>query len=336
MDHADRSFEAISTKDVVNAGALSAADLARLLRTARLNKHEPWALAGALAGRAVVLLFEKPSLRTRLTFEIGATRLGAHAIYYDHHSERIGQRESVKDYARNLERWAQAIVARTYSHRTLELLGEYAAIPVINALSDAHHPCQALADALTLEERFGSLRGLSVAYVGDGNNVCHSLMQVCSKLGAHVTAVCPRGYEPDEGVVRECVGFALESGGSVRVTHDRAALRGARAIYTDTWVSMHQAGEADTRAEVFAPYQVNSALMASTGVDSVFMHCLPAHRGEEVTDEVIDAKNSLVYEQAENRLHVQNAVLVHTCGARTRSPMEPAGDRARAVASGRA
>lgn len=312
---------AITGKDFINAGDLSVTDLRRLLATARAVKADPAPFARGLAGRSVVMLFEKPSLRTRMTFEVGTFRLGGQAIYYDHHAERIGQRESIKDYAKNLERFVHGIVARTYSHRTLELLAEFASVPVINALSDGHHPCQALADVLALVERFGELSGRRIVYIGDGNNVCVSLMQVCTLMGSRFTAICPPGYEPDPAAVEAARRASAGTGGSVEVTHDPGALAGCDAVYTDTWVSMHQQAEADARAEIFAPYQVNARLMAQAGGESLFMHCLPAHRGEEVTDEVIDGPRSIVYDQAENRLHAQNAVLLHTIGARTANPL---------------
>ena len=313
---------AIGPKDFLNAGDLSSADLERLLETAAQVKASPGRFVRALAGRSVVLLFEKPSLRTRMTFEVGVSRLGGQAIYYDHHAERIGQRESIPDYARNLERFVQAIVSRTYSHRTLELLGQHARIPVINALSDAHHPCQALADVLTLIERFGRVAGRRVAYVGDGNNVCVSLMQLCALLGVRFAAICPAGYEPDAVAVTNAKVAAAAAGGSVELTPDPGAVAGADAVYTDTWVSMHQQHEADQRAEIFAPYQVNRRLIEAAGPSAVFMHCLPAHRGEEVTEEIIDGPRSVVFDQAENRLHAQNAVLLHTVAARTSNPLE--------------
>ena len=306
----------LSVKDLVAASTLTAGDLALLLDTAAQCKARPELYADVLRGRSVVLLFEKPSLRTRLTFEVGVHRLGGQAIYYDHSAERIGQRESIKDYARNLERWVHGIVCRTYSQRTIELLAEHAAVPVINALSDAHHPCQALADVLTLIERFGSVQGLPIAYIGDGNNVCVSLAQVACRLGARVTIITPKGFEPDADQLVIARRFAGECGGSLRLSTSPSDVAGCRAIYTDTWVSMHQKDEADGREGVFEPFRVDAALMARAAPDCVFMHCLPAHRGEEVTDEVIDSPASLVYEQAENRLHAQNALLIHTVGAR--------------------
>lgn len=313
----------LSVKDLVSASHLTASDVATLLETAALCKTRPEVHAEALRGLSVVLLFEKPSLRTRLTFEVGVHRLGGQAIYYDHAAERIGQRESIKDYARNLERWVHGIVCRTYSQRTIELLAEHSGVPVINALSDAHHPCQALADVLTLTERFSSVEGLPIAYIGDGNNVCVSLAQVACRLGARVTIITPTGFEPDTEQVAIASRLASETGGSLRLSNNPGDVAGCRAIYTDTWVSMHQKDDADGRERVFQPFRVDAGLMRRAAPGCVFLHCLPAHRGEEVTDEVIDSPVSLVYEQAENRLHAQNALLVHTVGARGRGAQRP-------------
>jgi ornithine carbamoyltransferase len=262
-----------------------------------------------------MMLFEKPSLRTRVTFEVGPARMGGHAIYYDHSKERIGQRESVRDYAKNLERWVDCIVARVFSHAVLEELARETRVPVINALSDLHHPCQGLADYFTLSERVGGVRGLRgfrLAYIGDGNNVCHSLMQGAALTGANLTVVTPPGYQPSPAVHAECKELASrhDTGGTVRLTTDKGDVRGCRAVYTDAWVSMGQEGGA-ARTRAFEPYRVDGALMAAAAPGAWFMHCLPAHRGEEVTDAVIDSAASLVYDQAENRMHAQNALLLH-------------------------
>lgn len=307
----------IAFGDLLTVASLSHADLRRVLATAHAFKREPARFARALAGKSVVMLFEKPSLRTRVSFEVGVARLGGHALYYDHGKERIGQRESVKDYAKNLERWVHAIVARVYAQKTLEELAAHARVPVVNALSDSDHPCQALADVLTLEERFGTVEGLRVAYVGDGNNVCVSLAEAVTTLGGHMRVICPRGYEPDAGAMQRLARIAATNGGSVELIHDAHAVTGCAAVYTDTWVSMHQESESDARERAFVPFRVDAALMARAGAGgnpAVFMHCLPAHRGEEVTDEVIDSPQSLVYDQAENRLHAQNAALLHLLG----------------------
>jgi ornithine carbamoyltransferase len=224
---------------------------------------------------------------------------------------RLGQRESIKDVARNLSRWVQGIVARTFEQRVLEELAEHASIPVINALSDRFHPCQALADFFTLEERFGGLRGLKLAYVGDGNNVCHSLLMAGARVGANVRVATPAGYEPASDIVAEARRAARETRGKIELFRQaEEAVAGAQAIYTDVWASMGQEHEAAQREAIFAPYQVNEALLTLAAPDGVFLHCLPAHRGSEVTDAVIDSPHSIVYDQAENRLHVQKAILL--------------------------
>ncbi len=310
--------EPLSAGDVLTGAELSRADLERVLGTAARFKGSPGPYASALAGKTMVMLFEKASLRTRVTFEVGAYRLGAQAIYLDHQQTKIGQRESVRDYGKNLERWAHCIVARTDSHGTVEALAREAGIPVINALSDTSHPCQALADMLTLKERFGKLEGLRLAYVGDGNNVCASLMLLGARLGVKVTVVTPRGAAPrDAAVEAACAG--AEGKGSVEVTEDVGAVVGAQAVYTDTWTSMGSSTSAE-RDAAFGPYQVNAGLMRKAGSEAVFMHCLPAHRGVEVTDEVIDSAASLVYEQAENRLHAQAGLMLHLMAVQGRSP----------------
>jgi len=281
-----------------------------VLRAALQMKRNPQAFSQALAGKAIVMLFEKPSLRTRVSFEVGMARLGGAAVYLDHTQDRIGMRESVSDYARNLERWADAVVARTYSHRTIEALASASSAPVVNALSDHCHPCQALADCLTLLERFGPLEGLPLTFVGDGNNVCVSLLRAGALLGMRLTVCCPPGYEPPSAVVAEAQELAAARNGAVRITHDPLqAAQGAKAVYTDVWTSMGQTEQAQQRRADFAPYQVTTRLMAQAAPDAVFMHCLPAHRGEEVEAAVIDSAQSVVYDQAENRMHAQNALL---------------------------
>ncbi len=304
----------LSAKDVTTSAAFTPADLAMLLKTAAAVKRDPRPYRKALEGLSVVLLFEKPSLRTRLTFEVGVARLGGHAIYYDHAKERIGQRETTKDYAKNLERWVHAVVARTFSQLTIDELARFSRVPIINALSDAYHPCQALADVFTLHERFGRLQGLNLAYVGDGCNTVVSLMHLCPKLGVNLTVITPKGYAPPEGEIAIASEFARVHGATLRLSHDPAHVRGADGVYTDTWVSMHLEHESDRRERAFEPYRVDAELMAQAAPGAIFMHCLPAHRGEEVTDEVIDSPSSVVYDQAENRLHVQNAILLHTVG----------------------
>lgn len=320
--------ESLLGSDLLTLAALDARGIGALYETAAATKAEPERFRESLRGRSIILLFEKPSLRTRVTFEVGPARMGAHAFYFDHSKERIGAREAVKDYGRNLERWVDCVVARVFSHGVLEDLAASAAIPVVNALSDRFHPCQALADYFTLAERLGGedgpsagldrLAGFRLAYIGDGNNVCASLMHGAAILGVEMTVIVPEGYEPDPGVLEECRGLARRGGmrrGAIRVTHDPAEVRGAQAVYTDTWVSMGDEAEKVARMAAFAAYRVDQRLMSLAGRAAVFMHCLPAHRGAEVTDGVIDSKRSVVYDQAENRMHVQNALLLHVLGS---------------------
>jgi ornithine carbamoyltransferase len=261
-------------------------------------------------GQTLAMLFEKPSLRTRVTFEAGMTQLGGHAIYLE---GKLGVRETVPDVARNLDRWIDGIMARTFDHQAVLDLAEYTHIPVINGLSDREHPCQALADFQTLAERkggLGSLAGLTLAYVGDGNNVAHSLMLLAAKVGTHFRLACPEGYDPAPELWQAALGFAAETSTVLTLTHDPAeAVQDADAVYTDVWASMGQEEEAAARAEVFAPFQVNAALMARAKPDALVMHCLPAHRGEEITADVLDGPQSVVFDQAENRLHAQKAIL---------------------------
>lgn len=274
-------------------------------------KMRPERYRSALAGKFLALIFEKPSLRTRVTFEVGISSMGGGAVFLDHTQSRLGERESVRDVAKNLERWVHGIVARVFEHQLIEELAGNASIPVINALSDRCHPCQALADFFTLEERFGSLRGLKVAYVGDGNNVCHSLLTVGARLGAHIRVATPPGYEPDPAFVSEARRAARENRGKIEILHSpEEATTGAQAVYTDVWASMGQEEEAAQRETIFAPYQVSETLFEHADTNAVFMHCLPAHRGSEVAAEVIDSPRSVVFEQSENRLHVQKAILL--------------------------
>lgn len=275
--------------------------------TARL-KRSPGAYARALAGRYLSLLFEKPSLRTRLTFELAIKQLGGDAVFSN---GRIAEREPLKDVARNLDRWTHAIVARVFRQQTIEELARWSAVPVINALSDLYHPCQALADVFTLKERFGELRGLKLAFVGDGNNVAHSLMLTAPRLGVHLAVATPPAYAPQAEIAATAAGLAAASGAELTLTTDPAeALEGADAVYTDVWTSMGFEQQAGERRRVFQPYQVNGALFDQARPDAIFLHCLPAKRGEEVTEEVIESPRSLVFEQAENRLHTQKALLL--------------------------
>jgi ornithine carbamoyltransferase len=298
---------------------LSAADLTRdqadaLLERALALKAE-WKAGGhgglPMQGKTLALVFEKPSLRTRVAFEAGMTQLGGHASYLSANDIDMGGRESVPDVAYNLSRWVQAVAARVFKHTTVEELARHASIPVINALSDREHPCQALADLLTLRERFGRLHGVRLAYVGDGNNVCHSLMLLGATLGVNVAVACPPDYRPDPEIVEQAERLADQYDATITISADPGeVVAGADAVYTDVWTSMGQEHEAARRRPAFQPYQVNAELMARARSDTLFMHCLPAHRGEEVMAEVIDGPNSVVFEQAENRLHIQKALIL--------------------------
>jgi ornithine carbamoyltransferase len=302
-------------RDLVTGNELSTAQIRELFHLAADIKAHPERYRSALAGRFLALIFEKPSLRTRVTFEVGIASLGGTAVFLDHQGTRLGVRESVPDVARNLERWVHGLVARTFCQSTIEELAAHAAIPVINALSDRFHPCQALADFFTLAEHFRNLSGLKLAYVGDGNNVCHSLLLTGARLGAYLRIATPKGYEPDAAVVAEARRIARDSRAKIEILHDPAeAVAKAQAVYTDVWASMGQEAETAVREKIFAPYQVNEALFALAAPDAVFLHCLPAHRGHEVTSGVMDSPRSLVYEQAENRLHVQKAILLALLG----------------------
>lgn len=296
---------------------LSAHELNSLLELALQVKIEPEHYRDSLRHRAVALLFEKPSLRTRMTFELATLQLGGFSVFQDFRDGRIGEREPARDIARNLDRWFNAIVARTYAHKTLETLAEWSKVPVINALSEAYHPCQALADFLTLKERFGSFEGFKLAYVGDANNVAHSLLHCSTQLGVSVALCGHPDYAPRPDDLKLARSNAESAGCSVEVTSDlREAVRGASAVYTDVWTSMGWEEETQRRRIAFADYQVTDEVMAAAADDAVFMHCLPALRGEEVSDSVIESERSLVFEQAENRLHAHKALLLMMVGRR--------------------
>ena len=304
------TFDPVGTKDLARLSDLAQHEILDILATAADFKRNPQRVASAMAGKSICMLFEKPSLRTRMSFEVGAFRMGGQAIYLDHKDTPLGTRETLGDYGRNLERWCHAIVARVNRHATITGLAAATRVPVINALCDMHHPCQALADLQTLLERGFDLNHSRLAWVGDGNNVCHSLIEAASILGFGITVVTPTGFEPDAALVSQCVARSMRTGARTEVTSDVHAIAGAFAVYTDACISMGQADTAEKKA-AFEPYQVDRELMAIAGPKALFMHCLPAHRGEEVTDEVIDSANSVVFDQAENRMHAQNALLCH-------------------------
>ena len=290
---------------------LTASELRDVLALTSDVKKRPKHFRKSIDGKYVSLLFEKPSLRTRLTFELAVKQLGGDAVSS---IGPIAEREPVKDVARNLERWTDAIVARTYLQETVDQLAEWATVPVINALSDLYHPCQALADIFTLTEKFGDLSGRKLAFVGDGNNVAHSLMLTAPRLGMSVAVATPPGYEPLAEIVAEASKLATE-GAQITVTNDpHLALHDASAVYTDVWASMGQESELEERRRKFAPYQVNEDLMKQAPSSALFLHCLPAKRGQETVDSVIESPNSVVFDQAENRLHAQKALLLMLLG----------------------
>jgi len=282
--------------------------VASLLKQTWRNNHA--AHLTLLPGRTLAMIFEKPSLRTRVTFEAGMTQLGGHAIYLAPADIQLGVRETVADVAANLSRWCDVIVARVFEHQKIKDLADNAKVPVINALSDVEHPCQALADFQTIREKKGRLAGLKLAFIGDGNNVANSLMLLASKVGLNFTIACPSGYEPLKEIVNAARGIASSNGAFVEIVHDPfEAAKGADILYTDVWASMGQEAEREERKKIFAGYQINSELLASAKPDAIVLHCLPAHRGEEITDDVIDGSHSAVLDEAENRLHVQKALL---------------------------
>ena len=306
-------------RDLLSVADLSADEVGRVFETAAGLKAEFRAsrrhARPALVGRTLAMLFQKPSLRTRVTFEAGMVQLGGHAIYLTH-DVVLGARESVRDVARNLERFVDGIVVRTGPHEVALELAAQAGIPVINGLTLREHPCQALADVFTMRERFGRLDGLVVAFVGDGNNVYHSLALLGAALGMEIRLAHPSGYEPNERIVARATELAAASGGRLTFGHDpRAAVRGAAVVYTDAWTSMGQEAETEERRDAFAGFAVDEGLLDAAGRDDVVaMHCLPAHRGEEITSAVMDGPRSLIWEQSENRLHVQKALLVELIG----------------------
>jgi ornithine carbamoyltransferase len=297
-------------KDLLTGAEWSPGDVRDLLQRTAEIKARPARFASVLRDKHIALIFEKPSLRTRVTFEVGIQSMGGFVVFLDHTQARLGERESIPDVARNLQRWVHGIVARVYEQRVLEEMARSADIPVVNALSDKFHPCQALADFFTLEEKFGSLRGFKLAYVGDGNNVSHSLIFLAARLGVHIRIATPANYTPDSDVLADAKRVAKETRSKIELfTDPNEAVAGAQAVYTDSWTSMGFEAEEKIRRNIFKPYQVNRKLMEHAAENAVFMHCLPAHRGAEVTDEVLDGPSSIVLDQSENRMYVQKAIL---------------------------
>jgi ornithine carbamoyltransferase len=286
-------------------------ELRHLLALAREVKADPARFSAGLKGKTLAMIFEKPSLRTRVSFDVGIHQLGGYSVYLSPAEINLGKRESVYDVARNLERMVQGIMIRTFAHDIVERMAEWASVPVINGLTDSSHPCQAMADFMTILEHKGRLEGLKLAYVGDSNNVSNSLMFAAARFGTHIAIGSPAGYQPKAEVAQWTRDEGAKTGSTLLITADTAeAVAGADVIYTDTWASMGQEAEAHARKAVFRPFQVNAALVAHARPDALFMHCLPAHRGEEVTDEVIDSPNSVVFDEAENRLHAQKAIML--------------------------
>jgi len=285
-------------------------ELLALIALGKAMKANPAAYRSSLAGKSVVTLFEKPSLRTRVTFDIGIHRLGGHAVYLDQQNGAMGQRETVKDFAGNLSRWCEGIVARVFDHKTLIELRNHASVPVINSLCNLYHPCQALADFMTIAENYDDLTKVKLAYLGDGNNVAHSLLLTGAILGTDVTIVAPKGNGPDAQIFNEAVILANKSGARLAVTDSIEDIRGFDVAYTDTWVSMGDNTPMDTVKDKFMPYQINQELLDKTGIRHV-LHCQPAHRELEITSDVMDGPASLILDEAENRMHAQNAIL-HT------------------------
>ncbi len=310
-----KAIRKLAKPDLLSIADLTPGEVESLFELTSLVKARPAEFARALTGKQLVLIFEKPSLRTRVTFEVGIGSLGGRSLFIDQTAGRLGARESLPDIARNLERWVDGIVLRTFAHQTVVEMAAHASVPVINGLSDREHPCQALADYFTLLEKFHELKPLKLAFVGDGNNVAHSLLLTAARLGSRIAVATPLGYEPAADVVQAAAETAAQTGGAVTLTYDpEEAVAGADAIYTDVWASMGQENEAGERRSIFSSYQVNDELMARAAPHAVFMHCLPAHRGDEVTDAVMDSPRSVVYDQAENRLHVQKAILLLLLG----------------------
>ncbi len=305
----------LNGRDLCSIADLTVGEMAAIMELGHTVKEHPEDFRHALDAKQLVMFFEKASLRTRLTFEAAINTLGGNALFVDQTQSPLGERESLPDMAHNIERWMNIIVLRTYAHETITEFAACSRVPVINALSDLEHPCQAIADFLTIEERFGSAQGLHFAYVGDGNNVCHSLMLAAAQLGTHCYIATPKAFVPKLEIIHKAIEISEQTGGTITLLNDPIkAVTGADAVYTDVCTSMGFEHEAARRAPIFKPYQVNEELMSHAQPDAVFMHCLPAHRNAEVTDAVLDGPQSVVFDQAENRLHAQKALLLMLLG----------------------
>jgi ornithine carbamoyltransferase len=301
----------MTKRDFLSIEDWSGRELHELLELSKKIKEYPANYTEELHGRSIALIFEKQSLRTHVTFDVGVYELGAHPVYLTQGDISLGKRESIYDTAKNLERWVDAVVVRTFAHQTCVDLAKHMRVPVINALTDYEHPCQAVGDFLTMKEHLGEFKGKKLVFVGDGNNVCHSLMLFAAKVGMDFIASTPRGYEPNPKVFKCASHEAQANGSTLDINHNpKEAVKHADVIYTDVWTSMGQESEQEQRREAFREFQVNAKLMSHAKQKALFMHCLPAHRGEEVTDDVIDSPQSVVFDQAENRLHTEKAIIV--------------------------
>jgi ornithine carbamoyltransferase len=296
--------------DFLSISDISIKETKHVFELIKKIKKNPKKYSASLKGKTLACIFEKQSLRTRVTFEVGIKQLGGNSIYLAPSDISLGIRESVYDVSKNLERWVDGIMIRTFGHNICTSMAEAACIPVINGLTDMEHPCQALADYFTILEIKKKFKGLKVTYVGDGNNVCHSLMLLGAKLGAHFCAAVPKGYEPNAEITKKAEEDAKKTGGKIEIVNDPfAGVKDSDVVYTDVWTSMGQEKEKEKRNKIFKNYQINAKLFSNAKDDAIFMHCLPAHRGEEVTDDVLDSKNSVVFQEAENRLHAQKAIM---------------------------
>lgn len=298
-------------KDFISIKDLTAGEIQNLLGLAARIKNDPSKFSSVLKGKTLALIFEKPSNRTYVSFQVGMYQLGGNSIYLGPEHIKLGVRESVHDIAKTLSRYADAIVLRTFAHQTVLDMAKFASIPVINGLSDLSHPCQALADIMTIKEKFSKFKGITLAYIGDGNNVCHSLIYACAKIGLNFKIATPKGYEPSLEIIKAAKALMNSQGARIELFHTpEDAATDADVIYTDVWASMGQERETAKRKVIFKDFQINNQLVKLAKKNVLIMHCLPAHRGEEITCEAIDSKNSIVFDQAENRLHAQKAILV--------------------------
>ncbi|MDD4939628.1 MAG: ornithine carbamoyltransferase [Candidatus Omnitrophica bacterium] len=298
-------------KDLISVKDLSVEQIQELLKLTDEIKRDKTRFTAALSGKTLALIFQKPSNRTRVSFEVGMYQLGGYSIYLGPNEISLGVRESISDVAKTLSRYVDGIVLRTFEHKNVTDLAKFASVPVINGLSDLTHPCQALADIYTIREKKENLKGMTLAYIGDGNNVCNSLLYACAKVGMNMNIAAPKGYEPDKHVLDEAKRMAQSGGSEINLSgKPREAVRGADVIYTDVWTSMGQEKEAKARKKAFKGFQVNKTLVNLAGKGVLVMHCLPAHRGEEIADDIMESKNSVIFDQAENRMHVQKAILI--------------------------